>query len=85
MFNTKDDILRNNNIMTFAQITELKITCFMYKHIKGMLPPCFDHCFQNNHVSNNFTECTRSQFKFYPSFCILNVTKQSLKFRGPLA
>ena len=35
------DILRNNNIMTIDQIIELEITCFMYKCIKGMLPPCF--------------------------------------------
>ena len=26
------DILRNNNIMTINQITELEITCFMYKY-----------------------------------------------------
>ena len=79
------DILRNNNIMTIDQITELEITCFMYKYIKGMLPPCFDHFFQNNLVSDNFTKCTRSQSKFYPSFCRLNITKQSLRYRGPLA
>ena len=30
------DILRNNNIMAIDQITELEITCFMYKYIKGM-------------------------------------------------
>ena len=40
------DNLRNNNIMTIDQITELEIICFMYKYIKGMLPPCFDHCFK---------------------------------------
>ena len=78
------DILRNNNIMTIDQITELEITCFMYKYIKGMLPPCFDHFFQNNLVSDNFTKCTRTQSKFYPSFCRLNITKQSLRYRGPL-
>ena len=33
------DTLRNNNIMTIDQITELEIICFMYKYIKGMLPP----------------------------------------------
>ena len=70
------DILRNNNIMTIDQITELEITCFMYKYIKGMLPPCFDHFFKNNLVSDNFSKCT-SQSKFYPSFCRLNISKQS--------
>ena len=40
------DILKNNNIMTIDQITELEITCFMYEYIKGMLPPCFDHFFK---------------------------------------
>ena len=50
-----------------------------------MLPPYFDHFFQNNLVSDNFTKCTRSQSKFYPSFCRLNITKQFLRYRGPLA
>ena len=54
----------------------------MHKYIKGLLPPCFDHFFQNNLVSDNFTKCTRSQSKFYPSFCRLNITKQSLRYRG---
>ena len=51
----------------------------------GMLPPCFDHFFQNNFVSDNFTEYTRSRSKLYPLFCRLNITKQSLRYRGPLA
>ena len=74
------DILRNNNIMTIDQITESEITCFMCKYIniKGMLPPRFDHFFQNNLVNDNFIKFTRSQSKIYPSFCRLNITKQSL-------
>ena len=78
--------------MTIDQITELEITCFMYKYIKGMLPPCFDYFFQNNLVSDNFTKCTSpnftkctSQSKFYPSFYRINITKQSLRYRDPLA
>ena len=70
--------------MTIDQITKLEITCFMYQY-KGMLPPCFDNLFQNNLVSNNFTKCTKSYSKLYPSFCRLNITKQSLRYRGPLA
>ena len=70
--------------MTIDQIIELEITCFMYKYIKGMLQSCFDNFFQNNLVSDNFTKCTRSQSKFYPSFCRLNMTKQSLRYRGTL-
>ena len=43
-----NDMLRNNNIMTIDQITELEISLnsFMYKYIKSMLPPCFDHFFK---------------------------------------
>ena len=33
------DILQNNNIMPIDQITELEITCFMYKYIKA----CYHH------------------------------------------
>ena len=48
-------------------------------------PNIKNHFFQNNLVSDNFTKYTRSQSKFYPSFCRLNITKQSLGYRGPLA
>ena len=43
------------------------------------------HFFQKNLISDNFTKCTRSQSKFYPSFCRFNITKQSLRYGGPLA
>ena len=57
--NVSIDILRNNNLMTINQITELGITCNMHKY---MLPPSFDHFFQNNLVktSQNVQEVSLS-------------------------
>ena len=56
----------------------------MYKYTKNLLPPCFFNLFQQNIIGNGLQINTRSQSKFFPSFCGLNVTTQSLKYRCPL-
>ena len=62
------DILHNNNIMTIDQITKLEITCFMYKYVKGMLPPYFDHFFQNNLVSETSPNVQEASPNSIPHF-----------------
>ena len=57
----------------------------MFKYLKGILLPCFNHFFLNNRVNENFTKYTKSHSKFYASFCRLNITKQSLRYKDPLA
>ena len=50
---------------------------------KNFVPPCFFNLFQ--HILGNDSQInTRSQSKFFSSFCRLNVTKQLLKYRCPL-
>ena len=76
--------MKDNGIMTIDQINKLELCRFMYKYTKNLLPPCFFNLFQHNIVGNDSQINTRSQSKFFPSFCRLNVTKQSLKYRCPL-
>ena len=73
------NIMKDNGIMTIDQINKLELCSFMYKYTKNWLPSCFVNLFQHNIVGNNSQINTISQYKFFPSFCRLNVTKQSLK------
>ena len=78
------NIIKDNGIITIDQINKLELCSFMYKYTKNLLPPCFFNLFQHNTIGNDSQINTRSQSKFFPSFCRLNVTKQSLKYRCPL-
>ena len=78
------NIMKDNGIMTIDQINKLELFSFMYKYAKNLLPSCFFNLFQHNIVDNDSQINTRSQSKFFPSFCRLNVTKQLLKYRCPL-
>ena len=76
--------MQDNGIIAIDQINKLKLCSFIYKYIKNLLPPCFFNLFQHNIVGDDLQINTRSQSKFFPSFCRLSVTKQSLKNRCPL-
>ena len=78
------NIMKDNGITTIDQINKLELCSFMYKYTKNLLLLCFFNLFQHNIVGNDSQINTRSQSKFFPSFCKLNVTKQSLKYKYPL-
>ena len=46
-----------------------------------LLPLPFDHSFK---TAFKITENTRSQSSLYPSFCRVNITKQAMRYKGPL-
>ena len=77
------NIMQDNGLMTIDHINKVELCSFMYRYTKNLLPPCFFILFQHNIVGNDSQINTRSQSKFFPSFCRLNVTKQSLKYRCP--
>ena len=78
------NIMQDNRIMTIDQINTLELCSFMYKYIKNFLPTCFFNVSQHNIVGKDLQLNTRSQSKFFPPFCRLNVAKQSTKYRCPL-
>ena len=80
--NSVTNTMRQNNIMTIDQLNKLEIASFMFKYTKNTLPSSFRGLFHNN--INNLNQKTRSQSKFFPSYCRLSTTQQSLKYKGPL-
>ena len=46
-----------------------------------LLPLPFDHSFK---TVFKITKNTRSQSSLYPSFCKVHITKQAMRYKGPL-
>ena len=70
--------------MIVEQIQQLETACFMFKYSKNLFANNFADFFSNNLVDHNNKIKTRSNSAYFPSFCRLTVTQQSLKYRGPV-
>ena len=80
-------VMVQSHLLSVEQTLEFEIACFMKRYNKGLLPPCFDDFFQTNSINSsaeNITRSTRSSSNLYPKFSRINVTKQSMKYKGPL-
>ena len=75
------NVMKDNNLPTIRQIKDLEIVMFVYKFINKLLPLPFDHTFK---TAFKITENARSQFSLYPSFCRVHITKQAMRYKGPL-
>ena len=72
---------QDNSLLTIRQIRDIEIITFVYKFINKLLPLPFDHSFK---TVFKITKNTRSQSSLYPLFCILHITKQAMRYKGPL-
>ena len=75
--------------MSVKQTLEVEIAYFMYKYNKDLLPTSFNNFFQTNSINcsmenGSITRPTTSNSNLYPIFCRINVSKQSMKYQGPL-
>ena len=70
-----DDAMKSNKHMTVEQLANLEIACFMHKYETENLPFAFCNVFDQN--------CTNIA-KYFPSYSRINITKQSIKYKGPL-
>ena len=80
-------VMVQSHLLSVEQTLEFEIACFMKRYNKSLLPPCFDDFFQTNSINSsakNITRSTRSSSNLLPKFCRINVTKQSMKYKGPL-
>ena len=77
------NIMQENNIMTIDQLSNLEMACFMHKYTKNKLPNSFNNYFSKNLLNGNNKSITRTQSQFFPLYCRLELTKQSLKYKGP--
>ena len=80
-------VMQQNGILSIDQLLKLETACFMFKYIKDLLPLAFSNLLRENLIQQNTSllspRRTRSNSKFFPTYCRTNVTKQSLKFKGP--
>ena len=65
---------------------ERKIAYFMYKYCNNHLPAAFEEMLNKNtlRLSSKESRRTRSKSKLFTLFCRIDLTKQSLSYRGPL-
>ena len=76
-------VMVQSHLLSVEQTLEFKIACFMKRYNKSLLPPCFDDFFQINSINSSAENISRSGSNLYPKFCRINVTKQSMKHKGP--
>ena len=57
----------------------------MHRYDHGKLPLACQVLLKNNFKSSKTTlRQTRSNFKFFPAYCPINLTMQSIKYKGPV-
>jgi len=85
------EIMKENGLPIIDDLENLETACFMQKYENGSLPPAFLYFFEANRTNSrknmfnkNSPRQTRSQSNLFPSYCRINVTKQSMKYKGPL-
>lgn len=78
------NVMKHSSILTIEQILHLETAIFMHKLTNNSLPSAFCDILENNTIKSNTTRKTRSGSGLYPSFCRIDLTKQSLKYLGPL-
>ena len=69
--------------LTIHQLEELETATCMYKYLHDDLPLTFRNLLDNQ-LACSTSRQTRSQSNLLPRFCRIELTKQSLKYRGPL-
>ena len=74
-------VMKDNSLLTIRQIRDIEIAIFVYKFMNKLLPLPFDHSFK---TAFKITKNTRSQSSLYPSFCRVHITKQAIRYTGPL-
>ena len=78
------DVMQKHSIFSINQLKELETASFMYKYLLGDLPETLKNLLDGNYLDGSNSRQTRSQSKLFPRFCRIELTKQSLKYRGPL-
>ena len=76
------DSMQQLGILTINQLAELETANFMYKYLHKKLPIVFNGLLDKNTISEK-THDTRSQSKLFPLYRRIELTKQSMKYRGP--
>ena len=79
------NLMKAKNLLSINQLMKREITYFMYKYCNKHFP-VFEGMLNKNALSLSSKESrlTRSKSNLFPLFCRIDLTKQSLGYRGPL-
>ena len=79
-------LMKAQNLLSINQLMEREIAYFMYKYCNYYLPVAFEGMLNKNTLclSSKESRQIRSKSKLFPLFCRIDLTKQSLSYRGPL-
>ena len=75
------EVMQQHNLMTIDQMLTTAISTFMFRFHTGSLPSTFQGIFQTKSLSNH---ATRSNSELIPCCCRNNLTKQSIRYIGPV-
>ena len=77
--------MKAQNLLSINQLMEKEIAYFLYKYCNNHLPASFEGMLNKNTLRLNSKESrqARSKSKLFPLFCRIDLTKQSLSYRGP--
>ena len=79
-------LMKAQNLLSINQLMEREIAYFMYEYCNNHLLAAFEEMLNKNtlRLSSKESRQTRSKSKLFPLFCRIDLTKQSLSYRGPL-
>ena len=77
--------MQQNHIVTINQLFEIESACFMHRYDHGKLPLACQVLLKNNSKSSKTQlRQTRNNFKYFPAYCRINLTMQSIRYKGPV-
>ena len=83
-----NDLMKSNKHLTIEQLANLVIACFMRNYENDNLLSAFCNFFdQNCTIIAKITASlrqTRSHSNYFLRYCRINITKQSIKYKGPI-
>ena len=77
-------MMQKHSIFSRNQLEVSEAASFMYTYLHGDLPETFKNLLDDNYLDGSNSRQTRSQSKLFPRFCRIELTKQWLKYCGPL-
>ena len=77
--------MQRNHILTINQLFENELACFMHRYDHGKLPLACQVLLKNNSKSSKTKlRQTRSNSKYFPAYCQINLTMESIKYKCPV-
>lgn len=78
------NVMKENQIMSLEQLLQFDISRCMYQYFNNLLPKIIMQTF-DRHIHIRPDRISRSMSNVYPKYCRIHLTKQSFKYKGPLA